>query len=101
LIAKQKLWGSDDLAGHKFFRCYCAFLSDGATPCILSANLADALEATTPGETADWSNSQLRAIHKEQGKQLVSQSRRMARDETVANEVASEKYIDFEIAISA
>ncbi len=49
---------------------------------ILSANPADALEATsTPGSTADWSIAQLSAIYTEHRTQLVSQARRITRDE--------------------
>ena len=66
---------------------------------ILSANPADALEATTtPGSTADWSIAQLSAIYTEHRTQLVSQARRITRDEAEANEVVQEAFLKFMLA---
>jgi RNA polymerase sigma factor (sigma-70 family) len=66
---------------------------------ILSANPADALEATsTPGSTADWSIAQLSAIYTEYRTQLVSQARRITRDEAEANEVVQEAFLKFMLA---
>ena len=66
---------------------------------ILSANPADALEATTtPGATADWSIAQLSAIYTEHRTQLVSQARRITRDEAEANEVVQEAFLKFMLA---
>jgi len=60
-----------------------------ATRLLSSAPATDSsLEvSTTPGSTADWSISQLSAIYKEHRTQLVSQARRITRDEAEANEV--------------
>ena len=66
---------------------------------LLSANPADALEATTtPGSTADWSIAQLSAIYTEHRTQLVSQARRITRDEAEANEVVQEAFLKFMLA---
>jgi RNA polymerase sigma factor (sigma-70 family) len=65
---------------------------------ILSANPADALAATTPGATADWSIAQLSAIYTEYRTQLVSQARRITRDEAEANEVVQEAFLKFMLA---
>jgi RNA polymerase sigma factor (sigma-70 family) len=59
----------------------------------------DALEATTtPGSTADWSIAQLSAIYTEHRTQLVSQARRITRDEAEANEVVQEAFLKFMLA---
>ena len=61
--------------------------------------LVEALEvSTTPGSTADWSISQLSAIYKEHRTQLVSQARRITRDEAEANEVVQEAFLKFMLA---
>ena len=68
---------------------------------ILNAALAadSSLEvSTTPGSTADWSISQLSAIYKEHRTQLVSQARRITRDEAEANEVVQEAFLKFMLA---
>lgn len=54
--------------------------------------------SSTPGSTADWSISQLSAIYKEHRTQLVSQSRRITRDEAEANEVVQEAFLKFMLA---
>ena len=71
-----------------------------ATRLLNSAPAADsALEvSTTPGSTADWSISQLSAIYKEHRTQLVSQARRITRDEAEANEVVQEAFLKFMLA---
>ena len=71
-----------------------------ATRLLASAPAADsALEvSTTPGSTADWSISQLSAIYKEHRTQLVSQARRITRDEAEANEVVQEAFLKFMLA---
>jgi RNA polymerase sigma factor (sigma-70 family) len=59
----------------------------------------DALEATTtPGSTADWSIAQLSAIYTEYRTQLVSQARRITRDEAEANEIVQEAFLKFMLA---
>ena len=66
---------------------------------LLSANPVDALEATTtPGATADWSIAQLSAIYTEHRTQLVSQARRITRDEAEANEIVQEAFLKFMLA---
>ena len=66
---------------------------------LLSATPADALEATTtPGSTADWSIAQLSAIYTEYRTQLVSQARRITRDEAEANEIVQEAFLKFMLA---
>lgn len=79
-----------------------------ATRLLASAPAADAkLEqqdtllvevSTTPGSSADWSISQLSAIYKEHRTQLVSQARRITRDEAEANEVVQEAFLKFMLA---
>ena len=71
-----------------------------ATRLLNSAPAADAsLEvSTTPGSTADWSISQLSAIYKEHRTQLVSQARRITRDEAEANEIVQEAFLKFMLA---
>ena len=70
-----------------------------ATRLLASAPAADMPEvSTTPGSTADWSISQLSAIYKEHRTQLVSQARRITRDEAEANEVVQEAFLKFMLA---
>jgi len=70
-----------------------------ATRLLASAPAAEMLEvSTTPGSTADWSISQLSAIYKEHRTQLVSQARRITRDEAEANEVVQEAFLKFMLA---
>ena len=71
-----------------------------ATRLLNSAPAADSsLEVSiTPGSTADWSISQLSAIYKEHRTQLVSQARRITRDEAEANEVVQEAFLKFMLA---
>ena len=66
---------------------------------LLSANPADALEAaTTPGSTADWSIAQLSAIYTEHRTQLVSQARRITKNEAEAHELVQEAFLKFMLA---
>jgi len=66
---------------------------------ILSANPADALmETPAQGSAADWSIAQLSAIYTEHRTQLVSQARRITRDEAEANEVVQEAFLKFMLA---
>ena len=71
-----------------------------ATRLLASAPAADSSfdVSTTPGSTADWSISQLSAIYKEHRTQLVSQARRITRDEAEANEVVQEAFFKFMLA---
>ena len=65
---------------------------------ILSANPADALEISTQGSAADWSIAQLSAIYTEHRTQLVSQARRITKNEAEANEVVQEAFLKFMLA---
>jgi RNA polymerase sigma factor (sigma-70 family) len=60
---------------------------------ILSANPADA-----QGTAADWSIAQLSAIYTEHRTQLVSQARRITKNEAEANEVVQEAFLKFMLA---
>jgi RNA polymerase sigma factor (sigma-70 family) len=63
---------------------------------ILSANPADAL--ATQGSAADWSIAQLSAIYTEHRTQLVSQARRITKNEAEAHEVVQEAFLKFMLA---
>jgi RNA polymerase sigma factor (sigma-70 family) len=63
---------------------------------VLSANPADAL--ATQGSAADWSIAQLSAIYTEHRTQLVSQARRITKNEAEANEVVQEAFLKFMLA---
>ena len=71
-----------------------------ATRLLNSAPAADSSfeVSTSPGSTADWSISELSAIYKEHRTQLVSQARRITRDEAEANEVVQEAFLKFMLA---
>ena len=60
---------------------------------LLSANPADALMDTpAQGSAADWSIAQLSAIYAEHRTQLVSQARRITKNEAEAHEVVPVSY---------
>jgi RNA polymerase sigma factor (sigma-70 family) len=63
---------------------------------ILSANPADA--QATQGSAADWSIAQLSAIYTEHRTQLVSQARRITKNEAEANEIVQEAFLKFMLA---
>jgi RNA polymerase sigma factor (sigma-70 family) len=66
---------------------------------LLSANPADALMDTpAQGSAADWSIAQLSAIYTEHRTQLVSQARRITKNEAEANEVVQEAFLKFMLA---
>jgi RNA polymerase sigma factor (sigma-70 family) len=66
---------------------------------LLSANPADALiDTPAQGSSADWTIAQLSAIYTEHRTQLVSQARRITRDEVEANEVVQEAFLKFMLA---
>ena len=50
------------------------------------------------GSAADWSISQLSALYQEHRTQLVSQARRITRDEAEANEIVQEAFLKFMLA---
>ena len=60
--------------------------------------ILEAAPASAQGSAADWSISQLSAIYKEHRTQLVSQARRITRDEAEANEVVQEAFLKFMLA---
>jgi RNA polymerase sigma factor (sigma-70 family) len=63
---------------------------------ILSTTPADAL--ATQGSAADWSIAQLSAIYTEHRTQLVSQARRITKNEAEAHEVVQEAFLKFMLA---
>ncbi len=70
-----------------------------------ATTLADAGTSVTPAlpvvprtATSDWSIADLSAIYTEYRTSLVSQARRMLRDETDANEVVQEAFLKFMLA---
>jgi RNA polymerase sigma factor (sigma-70 family) len=66
---------------------------------ILSANPADALmDAPAQGSAADWSIAQLSALYTEHRTQLVSQARRITKNEAEANEIVQEAFLKFMLA---
>jgi len=66
---------------------------------ILSANPADALiDTPAQGSAADWSIAQLSAIYTEHRTLLVSQARRITKNEAEAHEVVQEAFLKFMLA---
>ena len=63
-----------------------------------AARILEAAPASAQGSAADWSISQLSAIYTEHRTQLVSQARRITRDEAEANEVVQEAFLKFMLA---
>jgi RNA polymerase sigma factor (sigma-70 family) len=63
-----------------------------------ATRLLDAAPASAQGSAADWSISQLSALYTEHRTQLVSQARRITRDEAEANEVVQEAFLKFMLA---
>jgi len=63
-----------------------------------SAPAAEALEISTQGSAADWSIAQLSAIYTEHRTQLVSQARRITKNEAEAHEVVQEAFLKFMLA---
>ena len=69
-----------------------------ATRLLASVPATDTLEISTQGSAADWSISQLAALYTEHRTQLVSQARRITRDEAEAIEVVQEAFLKFMLA---
>jgi RNA polymerase sigma factor (sigma-70 family) len=92
----MKLAGVTQMALLKSKAAKAAAATDAAR--ILSANPADALEISTTGSAADWSIAQLSAIYTEHRTQLVSQARRITKNEAEANEVVQEAFLKFMLA---
>jgi len=66
---------------------------------ILSANPAEALiDTPAQGSAADWSIAHLSAIYTEHRTQLVSQARRITKNEAEAHEVVQEAFLKFMLA---
>jgi RNA polymerase sigma factor (sigma-70 family) len=63
-----------------------------------SAPAAESLEISTQGSAADWSIAQLSAIYTEHRTQLVSQARRITKNEAEAHEVVQEAFLKFMLA---
>ena len=63
-----------------------------------ATRILDAAPASAQGSAADWSISQLSALYTEHRTQLVSQARRITRDEAEANEVVQEAFLKFMLA---
>jgi len=63
-----------------------------------SAPATEALEISTQGSAADWSIAQLSAIYTEHRTQLVSQARRITKNEAEANEIVQEAFLKFMLA---
>jgi RNA polymerase sigma factor (sigma-70 family) len=78
-----------------------ALLKSKAAKLAAQADATRLLEAAPPsaqGSAADWSISQLSALYTEHRTQLVSQARRITRDEAEANEVVQEAFLKFMLA---
>jgi len=78
-----------------------ALLKSKAAKLAAQANatrLLEAAPAAAAGSAADWSISQLSALYTEHRTQLVSQARRITRDEAEANEVVQEAFLKFMLA---
>jgi RNA polymerase sigma factor (sigma-70 family) len=63
-----------------------------------SAPAAEVLEISTQGSAADWSIAQLSSIYTEHRTQLVSQARRITKNEAEAHEVVQEAFLKFMLA---
>jgi len=63
-----------------------------------ATRILEAAPAAAAGSAADWSISQLSALYTEHRTQLVSQARRITRDEAEANEVVQEAFLKFMLA---
>jgi len=93
----MKLAGVTHMALLKSKAAKAAAATDAAR--LLSANPADALiDTPAQGSSADWTIAQLSAIYTEHRTQLVSQARRITRDEAEANEVVQEAFLKFMLA---
>jgi RNA polymerase sigma factor (sigma-70 family) len=93
----MKLAGVTQMALLKSKAAKAAAATDAAR--LLSANPADALMDTpAQGSAADWSIAQLSAIYTEHRTQLVSQARRITKNEAEANEIVQEAFLKFMLA---
>jgi RNA polymerase sigma factor (sigma-70 family) len=69
-----------------------------ATDAARTVSPLDALESPAQGSAADWSIAQLSAIYTEHRTQLVSQARRITKNEAEANEIVQEAFLKFMLA---
>ena len=93
----MKLAGVTQMALLKSKAAKAAAATDAAR--ILSANPAEALiDTPAQGSAADWSIAQLSAIYTEHRTQLVSQARRITKNEAEANEIVQEAFLKFMLA---
>ena len=93
----MKLAGVTQMALLKSKAAKAAAATDAAR--ILSANPADALiDTPAQGSSADWTIAQLSAIYTEHRTQLVSQARRITKDDAEAHEVVQEAFLKFMLA---
>jgi len=93
----MKLAGVTQMALLKSKAAKAAAATDAAR--ILSANPADALiDTPAQGSAADWSIAQLSAIYTEHRTQLVSQARRITKNEAEAHEIVQEAFLKFMLA---
>ena len=93
----MKLAGVTQMALLKSKAAKAAAATDAAR-ILSSAPAADALEISVTGSAADWSIAQLSAIYTEHRTQLVSQARRITKNEAEANEVVQEAFLKFMLA---
>lgn len=63
-----------------------------------AARILEAAPASAQGSAADWTISDLSALYTQHRTQLVSQARRITRDEAEANEVVQEAFLKFMLA---
>jgi RNA polymerase sigma factor (sigma-70 family) len=93
----MKLAGVTQMALLKSKAAKAAAATDAAR--IVSANPATALiDTPAQGSAADWSIAQLSAIYTEHRTQLVSQARRITKNEAEAHEVVQEAFLKFMLA---
>jgi len=93
----MKLAGVTQMALLKSKAAKAAAATDAAR--ILSANPAEALiDTPAQGSAADWSIAQLSAIYTEHRTQLVSQARRISKNEAEAHEIVQEAFLKFMLA---
>jgi RNA polymerase sigma factor (sigma-70 family) len=93
----MKLAGVTQMALLKSKAAKAAAATDAART-LSSAPATEALEISTTGSAADWSIAQLSAIYTEHRTQLVSQARRITKNEAEANEVVQEAFLKFMLA---
>jgi RNA polymerase sigma factor (sigma-70 family) len=95
----MKLAGVTHMALLKSKAAKAAAATDAARIFSASSLSHDGADAqATQGSAADWSIAQLSAIYTEHRTQLVSQARRITKNEAEANEVVQEAFLKFMLA---